>query len=58
MFRVYARLLRSIFRTVPLPAARPDPAQAADWLPPVIGADDWRSVIMSDCSIGWYLDRR
>ncbi len=32
--------------------------RAADWLPPVLGPDDWAIGMMADRSAGWYFDRR
>lgn len=67
MFRIFARPFR-FAGIISRPAPRPDPGPAmerlptggpaTDWLPPVIGADDWRFVIMSDRGAGWYFDRR
>jgi hypothetical protein len=31
---------------------------ATDWLPPVLGPDDWSIGLVCDRSAGWYLDRR
>lgn len=45
MFSMCARLLRSMIRI------------ATDW-PPVINAEDWRFIVMSDCGTGWYPGRR
>ncbi|HEY3146607.1 MAG TPA: hypothetical protein VGJ75_09660 [Dongiaceae bacterium] len=36
---------------------RVSPGRAADWLPPVLGPDDWSIGMMSDRSAGWYFDR-
>jgi len=30
---------------------------AVDWLPPVLGPDDWSVGMMVDRSAGWYFDR-
>jgi len=30
---------------------------AGDWLPPVLGPDDWSMAMMADRSAGWYFDR-
>jgi hypothetical protein len=30
---------------------------AADWLPPVLGPDDWLIGIMADRDAGWYFER-
>lgn len=30
---------------------------SVDWLPPVLGPEDWSIGMMSDRSAGWYLDR-
>jgi hypothetical protein len=38
------------------PAA--SPTRATDWLPPVLGPEDWSIGLMCDRSAGWYLDRR
>lgn len=32
-------------------------AQALDWLPPVLGPNDWSIGIMADRSASWYFDR-
>jgi hypothetical protein len=38
---------------------QPNPAsRATDWLPPVLGPEDWSIGLMCDRSAGWYLDRR
>ena len=29
-----------------------------DWLPPVLGPDDWSIGMMADRSASWYFDRR
>jgi hypothetical protein len=29
----------------------------ADWLPPVLGPDDWSIGVMADRSTSWYFDR-
>ena len=34
------------------------PSRATDWLPPVLGPEDWSIGLMCDRSAGWYLDRR
>ena len=31
---------------------------ATDWLPPVLGPDDWSIGMMADRSASWYFDRR
>ena len=33
------------------------PGRSADWLPPVLGPEDYSIGMMSDRSAGWYLDR-
>ncbi|WP_162917334.1 hypothetical protein [Dongia deserti] len=33
-------------------------SRATDWLPPVLGPEDWSIGLMCDRSAGWYLDRR
>ena len=58
MFRICARLFRFVAAIARRPASRSNPGPATDWLPPVIGADDWRFIVMSDRSAGWYFDRR
>jgi len=30
---------------------------ATDWLPPVLGPNDWSIGLMADRSAGWYFDR-
>lgn len=60
MFRICARLFRSF---IGIPRRRPrrfgcDPGSATDWLPPVIGSDEWRLVLMADRGTDWYFDRR
>jgi hypothetical protein len=37
------------------PAAQATPG--ADWLPPVLGPQDWQIGLMVDRSAGWYFDR-
>jgi hypothetical protein len=36
---------------------RISPGSAADWLPPVLGPEDWSIGLMADRSAAWYLDR-
>jgi hypothetical protein len=36
---------------------RRSPSAAADWLPPVLGPEDWSIGMMSDRSASWYFDR-
>lgn len=36
---------------------RGSPGPAADWLPPVLGPNDWSAGMMADRSAGWYFDR-
>lgn len=31
---------------------------ATDWLPPVLGPDEWSLGMMADRSASWYFDRR
>jgi hypothetical protein len=31
--------------------------RSTDWLPPVLGPEDWSIGMMSDRSASWYLDR-
>ncbi len=38
--------------------APPVAGSARDWLPPVLGPDDWRLAAMCDRSADWYFDRR
>lgn len=66
MFRICSRFLKSIARIAARPAPRaeqksaekhPD-GSASDWLPPVLGSDEWPIAIMIDRSSAWYLDRR
>jgi uncharacterized protein YjiS (DUF1127 family) len=38
--------------------APPVAGSARDWLPPVLGPDDWRLAAMSDRGAGWYFGRR
>lgn len=33
-------------------------APATDWLPPVLGPNDWSIGIMADRGAAWYFDRR
>lgn len=33
-------------------------SSGTDWLPPVLGPDDWSIGMMADRSAGWYFDRR
>jgi hypothetical protein len=33
-------------------------SRATDWLPPVLGPEDWSVGLMCDRSASWYLDRR
>jgi hypothetical protein len=30
---------------------------SADWLPPVLGPNEWSTAMMADRSAGWYFDR-
>lgn len=58
-------LIEMGFRTVrKLRSARPDrPAggvpggRTSDWLPPVLGPEDWSIGLLADRSAGWYFDR-
>lgn len=36
---------------------RVSPGHSADWLPPVLGPDDWSIGIMADRGAGWYFER-
>lgn len=33
-------------------------ARSSDWLPPVLGPEDWSIGLLADRSAGWYFDRR
>jgi len=66
MFRICSHFFKSIARIAarPTPQAerksaeiRPD-GPASDWLPPVLGSDEWPLAVMIDRSTAWYLDRR
>jgi len=39
------------------PRHRVSGGPATDWLPPVLGPDEWSLGIMCDRSAGWYFDR-
>ncbi len=39
------------------PERRVSGGSATDWLPPVLGPDDWSVGMMSERSAGWYFDR-
>jgi hypothetical protein len=36
---------------------RLSPGPAVDWLPPVLGPEDWSTGVMADRSANWYFDR-
>jgi len=38
-------------------ARRSGPGRASDWLPPVLGPNDWSVGIMADRSANWHFDR-
>jgi hypothetical protein len=38
-------------------AADPGSNSALDWLPPVLGPDDWSMGLLADRSASWYFDR-
>ena len=61
MFKLPARILRRLAFMAArwAPASLPNPdEEPTDWLPPVIGTDEWPLAIMIDRGAGWYLDRR
>lgn len=33
------------------------PSRSADWLPPVLGPEDYSIGMMADRSVSWYFDR-
>ena len=38
-------------------ARRATPGGSTDWLPPVLGPEDWSIAMMADRSSSWYFDR-
>ena len=36
---------------------RVSPGRSTDWLPPVLGPEDWLIAMMADRGASWYLDR-
>lgn len=39
------------------PARRATAGGSTDWLPPVLGPEDWSIAMMADRSSSWYFDR-
>lgn len=39
------------------PERRGSPGRSTDWLPPVLGPEDYSIGMMADRSASWYLDR-
>ena len=39
------------------PTARVPGSRSLDWLPPVLGPEDWSIGLLADRSAGWYFDR-
>jgi hypothetical protein len=56
-FRHQVRTLLSGILTRHQPGRRAGPSRASDWLPPVLGPNDWSIGIMADRSASWYFDR-
>jgi hypothetical protein len=52
-----ARTLISSLLTSRRPARRASTSGSTDWLPPVIGPEDWSIAMMADRSSSWYFDR-
>ena len=51
------RALLSDARALHRPGRRVSPSPASDWLPPVLGPNDWSAGLMTDRSASWYFDR-
>ena len=56
-FRHKIRTLVSGMLATPRYERRLAPGRSTDWLPPVLGPEDWSIGMMSDRSASWYLDR-
>lgn len=56
-FRHKVRTLVSGMLASRRPERRGSPSPSADWLPPVLGPEDYSIGLMSDRSASWYLDR-
>jgi len=52
-----ARILVSSMLASRRSVRRPDAGGSTDWLPPVIGPEDWSIAMMADRSSSWYFDR-
>jgi hypothetical protein len=52
-----ARILVSSMLASRRSPRRPDAGGSMDWLPPVIGPEDWSIAMMADRSSSWYFDR-
>lgn len=51
------RRRRRADRPIEHPVGR-EAGPGTDWLPPVLGPQDWQIALMADRSAGWYFDRR
>lgn len=56
-FRLKVRTLLSGMLTRHPSGRHATPGPAADWLPPVLGPNDWSVGVMADHSANWYFDR-
>jgi hypothetical protein len=52
-----ARILVSSMLASRRPARRAAASGSTDWLPPVLGPEDWSIAMMADRSSSWYFDR-
>ena len=56
-FRHKVRILVSGILASRRSERRSSPGRSADWLPPVLGPEDWSIGMTLDRSASWYLDR-
>lgn len=56
-FRHKVRTLFSSILARQQSGRRTGPGRASDWLPPVLGPNDWSVGIMADRSATWYFER-
>ncbi len=56
-FRHKVRTLVSGMLASRQPERRRSPGRSADWLPPVLGPEDYSIGMMTDRSASWYFDR-
>jgi hypothetical protein len=55
VFRAIRTLMGTLLARRPAAVSGRD--KALDWLPPVLGPDDWSLGLLADRSASWYFDR-